>query len=101
MAEFVTVAKVGSIQPGRGKTIAVGDRVVAIFNDGGTYWAIDDMCPHAGASLGAGDVVDGVVACPLHAWRFRVSDGTWCDNPRLKVDAFEVRVQGDDIQVKI
>jgi nitrite reductase (NADH) small subunit/3-phenylpropionate/trans-cinnamate dioxygenase ferredoxin subunit len=53
-----------------------------------------------GASLSAGDVTDGVVTCPWHAWRFRVTDGTWCDNPRLKTDVFEVRVVGDEIQVR-
>ncbi len=101
MSEFTTVAKVGSIPEGRGETFAVGGRLVAVFNDGGEYRAIDDVCPHQGASLGEGEVHDGVVACPWHAWRFDVCDGTWWDNPKLKVDAFEVRIQGDDIQVRV
>jgi len=101
MTEFTTVAKVGSIPEGEGETFKVGGRMVAVFHAGVQYYAIDDLCPHMAASLGAGEVIDGVVACPWHAWRFRLSDGTWCDNPRLKVDVFEVRVQGDDIQVRI
>jgi len=100
MSEFVTVAKVGAIPVGKGDTFAVNGRLIAVFNDGGNYFAIDDLCPHMGASLGAGDVENGMVACPWHAWRFRICDGTWCDNPRIKIDAFEVRVVGDDIQVK-
>jgi nitrite reductase/ring-hydroxylating ferredoxin subunit len=101
MAEFITVAKVGAIAEGKGETFAVDGRLVAVFNDGGAYHAIDDLCPHMGASLGAGEVHDGVVACPWHAWRFRVCDGTWCDNPKLKIDRFEVRVVGDEIQVRV
>ena len=101
MSEFVTVAKVGSIPEGQGATFTVGGRLVAVFLSGGTYQAIDDLCPHMGASLGAGAVREGVVACPWHAWRFRVSDGTWCDNPKIKIDAFEVRVVGDEIQVRV
>lgn len=97
--QFVTVAKVGEIAPGSGGTFNVGERLVAVFNSDGEYLAIDDLCPHMGASLGAGGVEDGVVACPWHAWRFRVSDGTWCDNPRIKIDSFDVRIQGDEIQV--
>jgi nitrite reductase (NADH) small subunit/3-phenylpropionate/trans-cinnamate dioxygenase ferredoxin subunit len=47
-------------------------------------------------------VSQGIVTCPWHAWRFRVCDGAWCDNPKgLKVDTFEVRVVGDDIQVRV
>lgn len=101
MSEFVTVAKVGSIPDGKGITVAVGERLIAVFYADGNYSAIDDLCPHMGASLGAGEVYDGVVACPWHAWRFRVCDGTWCDNPRLKVSAYETRVEGDEIQVKV
>ena len=59
------------------------------------------MCPHMGASLGAGEVVNGIVACPWHAWCFKVSDGTWCDNPRIKIDSYETRVVGDEIQVQL
>jgi nitrite reductase (NADH) small subunit/3-phenylpropionate/trans-cinnamate dioxygenase ferredoxin subunit len=99
MSEFVTVAKVGAIPEGEGATFAVGDRLLAVFNVDGQYHAIDDLCPHMGASLGAGYVEGTTVTCPWHAWRFRVTDGTWCDNPRIKIDAFDVRVVGDEIQV--
>jgi nitrite reductase (NADH) small subunit len=101
MSEFVTVAKVGAIAAGTGATFHVGDRLVAVFNRGGEYFAIDDLCPHMGASLGAGHLdEEGIVTCPWHAWHFSVADGTWCDNPRIKIDSFEVRVAGDEIQVK-
>ncbi len=102
MSKFVTVAKVGTIPEGQGATFPVGDRLVAVFNKGGTYYAIDDLCPHMGASLGAGQLdEDGAVTCPWHAWRFGVCDGTWLDNPRLKIDAFALRIEGDEIQVEI
>jgi nitrite reductase (NADH) small subunit/3-phenylpropionate/trans-cinnamate dioxygenase ferredoxin subunit len=54
-----------------------------------------------GASLGAGEVHGDCVVCPWHAWRFRVNDGCWADNPKLKIDAFEVRVVGEEIQVHV
>jgi nitrite reductase (NADH) small subunit/3-phenylpropionate/trans-cinnamate dioxygenase ferredoxin subunit len=101
VSEFITVAKVGSIPDGQGEAFAVNGRMVAVFNDGGSYCAIDDFCPHMGASLAGGRLDRGIVSCPWHAWRFKVCDGTWCDNPRIKIDAFEVRVQGEDIQVRV
>jgi nitrite reductase (NADH) small subunit/3-phenylpropionate/trans-cinnamate dioxygenase ferredoxin subunit len=99
-SEFTTVAKTGVIPEGQGITVVLGDRLVAVFNSGGEYFAIDDLCPHMGASLGAGEVDEGVVTCPWHAWRFKVVDGTWCDNPRIKIDSFETRVVGDEIQIR-
>jgi len=101
MSEFVTVAQLGTISEGEGKTFNLGGRLVAVFCDGGEYFAIDDVCPHMGASLGAGAVEEGVVTCPWHAWRFRICDGTWQDSPKTKIDSFEVRVAGDEIQVRM
>lgn len=100
-ADFVTVAKVGAIPEGEGRSFQVGDRLVAVFLQSGEYYAIDDLCPHMGASLGAGYLdCDGTVTCPWHAWRFRITDGKWADNPRLGVETFEVRVVADQIQVR-
>jgi nitrite reductase (NADH) small subunit/3-phenylpropionate/trans-cinnamate dioxygenase ferredoxin subunit len=101
MEEFVTVAKVGDIAVGTGVAYPVNGRMVAVFNEDGKFFAIDDFCPHMGASLAGGHVEKGVVACPWHAWRFCIHDGKWCDNPRLSVDAFPVRVMGDEIQVHV
>ena len=87
MSEFVTVAKVGTIPEGRGETYTVNGRLVAVFNTGEGYHAIDDLCPHMGASLGAGPVPQGVVTLPLACLAVqRVCTGAWCDNPKVKTD---------------
>ncbi|HUS38245.1 MAG: Rieske (2Fe-2S) protein [Pirellulales bacterium] len=101
MRHFQTVAKVGDIDDGAGAAFKVGDKMIAIFHVDGEYYAIDDFCPHMGASLGSGHLEEGTVTCPWHAWRFSVSDGTWVDNPKLKVGCYDVRVTGDDIQVAV
>ena len=98
---YTPVAKVGDIPAGQGRTYEVSGRLVAVFFDGTGYSAIDDLCPHMGASLGSGPLHEGVVTCPWHAWRFRLSDGAWCDNTQLKVDVFAVRVAGDAIEVRV
>lgn len=101
MSQFTTVAKVGDIPEGEGRAYAVNGRMVAVFFAKGEYQAIDDFCPHMGASLAGGWVEDGIVSCPWHAWRFKTCDGTWCDNPKIKIDSFDVRVAGDEIQVLV
>ena len=74
--------------------------MVAVFLHQGEYFAINDFCPHQGASLGAGCLDDeGAVMCPWHAWRFDIRDGSWRDSPRIKTETFEVRIVGGDIQV--
>jgi nitrite reductase (NADH) small subunit len=101
MSDYMTVAKVGAIPEGRGRAFEVAGRMIAVFNEGGTYYAIDDCCPHMGASLAKGTVEHGTVVCPDHGWRFSIYDGTWCDFRRQKIDCFDVRVEGDEIQVRV
>ena len=98
---FTPVSRHGDIPAGEGRTFEVGGRLVAVFFDGEAYHAMDDLCPHMGASLGSGPFVDGVVTCPWHAWRFRACDGAWCDTEKLKVAVFEVRRSGDAIEVRV
>lgn len=97
------VARIGDIPDGEGRAFSIGGRMVAVFNRGGQYTAINDTCPHMGASLATGYVHGEAVTCPWHAWRFRVTDGTWLDNPNAKVktESYPVRVVGDEIQVLI
>lgn len=100
-APFVTVAQVGEIPEGEGRAFAVNNCMVAVFLHDGKYYAIDDFCPHQGASL-AGGYIDGcAVACPWHHWRFSLEDGAWLDNPKVGVTKYRVRVTGQNIQVQV
>ena len=103
MAEFQTVAKVSDIPNGEGRAFVVDGKMIAVFNLAGEYSAMNDTCPHMGASLATGYVEDDGVTCPWHAWRFCVKDGTWLDNPNAKrrLDTYVVRIKDDNIQVQV
>ncbi len=101
MAEFQTVCRVEELAEGEGKTVEVGGKLIAVFYHQGQYFAIDDVCPHMGASLGAGYVENGIVTCPWHAWRFRLADGAWADSPRVKIGSYAVRVEDGTIQIEV
>ena len=103
MPDFLTVAKVGDIPEGEGRAYPVNGKMIAVFNSGGEYSAISDTCPHMGASLATGYVGDNSVLCPWHAWKFCIKNGTWLDNPnsKLDLDCYEVRIEGDEIQVEV
>jgi nitrite reductase/ring-hydroxylating ferredoxin subunit len=48
---------------------------IALYHVGGQLHAIADTCPHAGASLGDGELDGEIVTCPAHGSQFRLSDG--------------------------
>lgn len=99
MAEFVKIAKAAEIPSGSGKTFEVGDRPIAVFNCAGTFYAIDDTCPHQGGPLGEGELAGTVVTCPWHEWRYDIRTGVNEDDSACKVNSYPVRVDGDDILV--
>lgn len=67
---------------------------VAVFNDAGRFYALDDTCPHAKAALSDGWVEDGAVECPLHQALFDLATGAALSGPATRdarVHAVEVR----------
>lgn len=70
------------------KTQALNQDIVIIRDSKGKVHAIDPHCPHYGAHLGSGDVVqisgEDCVRCPFHEWSFRAEDGVCVDVPYAK-----------------
>lgn len=101
MSEFIAVAKTSDIPEGRSQAVSVAGREIAIFHHKGEYFALDDYCPHMGESLALGDIHGDTVLCSRHLWAFQLQDGRCVDVPRLAAETFEVRVEGDDILVRV
>jgi len=53
--------------------VRLGEKLALWRDEEGTLHCIADKCAHRGASLSAGNVLDGLVRCPFHGIRF---DGT-------------------------
>jgi nitrite reductase (NADH) small subunit len=99
--QFHTVARVGDLSEGQGRLVEVDGRMIAIFFDDGAYYAIDDLCPHQGASLAEGFLCDKSVTCTWHGWRFSLEDGRHLDGSSARVATYPVRVVGDQVQVGV
>ncbi len=101
MPDFVKVASLSELDPGSAKAVEVAGRLIALFNVGGTIYALDNTCLHQGGPLGEG-ILDGeVIMCPWHMWEYNVRTGEKVGVPEMKVESFAVRVEGNDIKVAI
>ena len=101
MGDYVRVASVRDIPPGSGKTVEVDDRPIAVFNCDGTFYAIDDTCPHQGGPLGEGELAGTVVTCPWHEWRYDIRTGVNTDDAACTIGTYSVKVEGDDLFVAV
>lgn len=98
---YVTVARVGEIAEGGVKVVYVDDVPVAVFRVDGAYHAIEDLCTHDGGPLAEGVLEGCVIECPRHGARFDVRSGAVLAMPATApIPTYEVRVEGDDIQVR-
>lgn len=59
----------------QGRSVNLGPFVIAIFNLGDRFHAVENMCPHRNGPLADGIVAGADVVCPLHAWRFSLETG--------------------------
>ena len=98
----VRLASVHEVPEGTGREFRVGKRFIAVFRYGGEFFALDDVCPHAGAPLSEGPVKNGTIMCMWHAWRFNLRDGTCVNIPKASpVSTYPLTVQGDDLFVTL
>ena len=55
--------------------VEIEDLTIAVYNTPDGYYATDGICTHEYALLADGLVMDGIIECPLHQGRFRISSG--------------------------
>jgi nitrite reductase (NADH) small subunit len=99
--EFVPVGRVSEFAPGAGRMVSVSGRNVAVFRLGDEFFALDNMCLHRGGPLCDGEILNGVVTCPWHFWSYEIRTGTMVQDPRVGVSKHDVRIDGEQVAVRL
>ena len=98
--EFHDVAGVGEIGEDEAHQVIVGSKEICVVNLGGEFFAIDDVCTHAYASLADGYIEGDQVECPLHGACFDIRTGKVKSAPAsVDLKVYPVKVEGDRIKV--
>ena len=103
MPDFFPAFDASALPPGKGETVELGGRRIAVFNIGGKFYALDDTCPHRGGPLGPG-WIEGekcMVACPLHGWEFDLKTGACLTVPSRPVRSYRVRVVEGTVEIAV
>jgi 3-phenylpropionate/trans-cinnamate dioxygenase ferredoxin subunit len=102
MPNWVNAGRTEEIPPERVKVVEVGEERIAVCNVEGQFCAIADVCTHDGGPLDQGELFGNEIECPRHGARFDVCTGKALTLPAvLPVKTYEVRVDGDQIQVRV
>jgi 3-phenylpropionate/trans-cinnamate dioxygenase ferredoxin component len=102
MPSFVKVAMAGELPPGSKKLAEIDGRPIAVFNVGGSFYAIDDVCTHDGGPLAEGELIGCEIMCPRHGARFDVRTGKALCMPAIEpVASHSTQLRGDDVYVAL
>jgi 3-phenylpropionate/trans-cinnamate dioxygenase ferredoxin subunit len=101
MSDWVDVAKLGELPPGQRRIVDVDDVQIAVFNLGGEYYAIEDVCTHDYAPLADAKLDGDEIICPRHGARFCIRTGAVMAPPAYEpVPTFPVRIHEGRVQVR-
>lgn len=97
---FHRVAAVGDVPLGCGIQVTIDHNDIALFNVGGEFFAIDDLCPHRGAALSQGFLEQDKVFCPLHCFDFNLKTGESQVASHLRVSTYPTKTENGDVFVQ-
>ena len=97
----IKVARLSEVPPDSVVEVSVGENLYAICNVDGQISALSGVCLHQGGPLGQGQIADGRVVCPWHAWEFDCRTGANTDDPARCVPTFPIQIDGDDILLQV
>ncbi|MFZ2163786.1 MAG: non-heme iron oxygenase ferredoxin subunit [Sideroxyarcus sp.] len=102
MGNWLDVASTDEFVPGSRRVVDVDGVAVAVFNLGGEYFAIQDICTHDGGELANGKLEGDVIICPRHGARFSIRTGAVLGPPAYEdVRTYPVRVADGRVQVMV
>ncbi len=89
------------LPPGLSRSVRAGGRRVALFNEGGRLYAVDEACPHMRADLSNGDLCNGTLTCAWHGWRFDIRTGDGLTRKWARLRTHRLLLEGDELILEI
>ena len=118
MADHI-VARVSELADGACRIVRHGRLEIGVFNVGGHYYALPNVCVHQFGPLCAGKLTGTLITsaetewhltwaqegrilvCPWHGLEYDVTTGQCLAYPKVKLRQFPVRVEGEHVVVSL
>lgn len=97
----VRICPLDELPDGEARAASAGNAELAVFNVDGNVYALDNQCRHANGPLAEGTVVDGVVTCPWHWWRYDIETGRRLGSDEIVQPKYEAAVEDGMIVVEV
>jgi 3-phenylpropionate/trans-cinnamate dioxygenase ferredoxin subunit len=101
MSRQIVVGVAGELGLGQRKLVFIDGRSIVLFNVDGTLHAIDNSCPHNGASLASGQLEGCMLRCPAHGLRFDLRTGCMPGKGGLSLTTFPIVAVAGNLVVSL
>ncbi|TXH68342.1 MAG: nitrite reductase small subunit NirD [Thiothrix sp.] len=97
-----TVASVDQIDEDQPLAVKVDGNEIGIFKVNDSFYAIEDICPHAYALLTQGFIDGDNVECPLHEAVFHIPSGKCLKAPAERdLKTYPIRIEGNQVLIAL
>ncbi|MDF2436785.1 MAG: hypothetical protein K0Q95_1161 [Bacteroidota bacterium] len=88
------------LKSGQVTTLNVGKKKICLAHTSEGFYAVNDKCPHNGASLGNGYcTAEGSVVCPVHRYHFDLKTGRAKSGLGDVVETYPIEVREDGVYI--
>lgn len=99
--DYVVVMDAKDLAEGKLTRVDAAGIPAVLLKQGNSIYAIGAVCTHLAGPLDEGTCENGVVTCPWHGSRFRMSDGSVVNGPAVYAEPmFAVRVRDGKIELR-
>ncbi|WP_322061428.1 Rieske (2Fe-2S) protein [Paraburkholderia sp. J63] len=97
----VAIGAADGLDEGQRKLVFIDGRSVVVFNVAGRLHAIENSCPHNGASLANGRLDGTLLTCPAHGLRFDLATGCTPGAGQLCLSVLPIRTLKGQLMITL
>lgn len=75
MTNKIALCKTNEVEAGKAIKVEQAGLTLAVFNLGGSFFVMDDVCSHGPGSLSEGYIEGDEIECDFHNGRFNIKTG--------------------------
>lgn len=102
MAKWIDIGPISEFPSAKKQTLHLNNRALVVFGLGDKWYAIENICPHAGLPLDEGELNGCVLTCPYHGYTFNLQTGCNVDDPNdAGLKCFPVKVENERLWIEV
>jgi 3-phenylpropionate/trans-cinnamate dioxygenase ferredoxin component len=101
MSALIPLIELSALPNSAGRRVHAAGLDLAVFRIDDAVYAIDDSCPHAGASLCGGRLHGTKIFCRAHGLGFELSNDSPSGAPTLQVRRYSIFIIDDVVMLDV